>query len=292
MRKVLVIAVSIWLVISLTAITSGRTGSSVKPGTFPPVHSNSFFDPAHFYVGEFPQEELSGQIRGAVVPHHLLADRLISRVFAELGKQNPSTVILIGPNHENLGGPVVTGFQGWQTPFGVVEVKEETVNQLVQSQLAKKDEQVCGMEHSIGNLMPFIKYYLPNAKVVPVVLHHDLTLEEAGRLGKELAGLVKKDAVLVASVDFSHYLTWEEAEKRDQETLAAMKNRNLGQIFRMGNDYLDSPASLGVLFSAMEEKGIKEFTVLDHTNSGEILHSSLAETTSYFTMLFTGSGED
>ncbi|ATW25307.1 AmmeMemoRadiSam system protein B [Candidatus Formimonas warabiya] len=287
MKKIFIVAVLFWAIISFAAITSGRTGTSVKPGSYPPVHPNTFFDPSHFYTGELSQDDHLGKIRGAVVPHHLLADKLIARVFQNLKEQKPATVILIGPNHKNAGEKILTSALGWQTPFGVVDADEELVQKICRScPLVQQDDEIMGREHAMGNLMPFIKYYLPEAKVVPLILHHDLTINEANSLSKQLAKLMDQNTVLIASVDFSHYLTSDEAKKKDEEILAAMQSHNLGRIFTMGDDYLDSPPSLGVLFNTMEQMGLNSFQVLNHTNSGILLKNKNIATTSYITLVF------
>ncbi len=286
-QDVLIATVLIWGIISFTAVTSGRTGTSMRPGSYPPVHPNTFFDPAHFYTGKITTDSPSSRIKGAVIPHHLLADKLIARVISALKEQKPATIILIGPNHKNNGSPMLTSSLGWQTPFGVVEGDGKMVQNLCQaSSLIHENDQIIGAEHSMGNIMPFIKYYLPETKVVPLILHNDITLDEASKLGKQLGNLMKPDTVILASVDFSHYLTGEEAAKKDEETLLALKNKNLGRIFSMNDDYLDSPPSIGVLFQAMNQRGIDNFEVLDHTNSGILLDNKKIQTTSYITLIF------
>ena len=90
----------------------------------------------------------------------------------------------------------------------------------------------------------------------------------------------------MASVDFSHYLTRQEAEDKDKETLKVIEAKNLDTLFTMGNDYLDSPAALGSLFLTMENLDISDLTLLDHTNSGILMGNDMIETTSYMTMLF------
>jgi AmmeMemoRadiSam system protein B len=287
MKKLLFIAVLIWGVVSFAAVSGGRTGTSVQPGSFPPVHPDVFFQPGHFYTGSIPESSSFEQIRGGVIPHHLLADKLIARVFHHLQKENPGTIILIGPNHKNEGARVITSSLGWQTPFGVVEVDEELGRKISRAfPLIKENDQIMAGEHAMGNIMPFIKYYLPETKVVPLILHHSLTLDEAISLGDILAGLADEDIIILASVDFSHYLTADEAEKKDRETISALKTWNLGRIFDMGDDYLDSPPAIGVLFRAMEKVGMTDFTVLNHTNSGVLLGNKNIETTSYITLLF------
>ena len=91
----------------------------------------------------------------------------------------------------------------------------------------------------------------------------------------------------MASVDFSHYLTGREAKNKDAQTLMHMRNFDYPTLFRLGDDHPDSPASLAMAFRHAENRGIKEFRVLDHTNSGFIMNNDLMETTSYFTLVFT-----
>ena len=153
-------------------------------------------------------------IAGAVVPHHQLAGQLTGEIFAMLREEKPTTVIVVGPNHKNRGATVITSALDWQTPFGTVAVNKEIVAQLQKSALAVKNDLVCGEENSVGSLMPYIKYYLPKAKVVPVILNHNLSLADAKALGAALASLGGEKTVVIASVDFSHYLPAKQAEEK------------------------------------------------------------------------------
>lgn len=287
MKKLLFIAVLIWGIVSFAAVSGDHPGTSVKPGSFPQVHPDVFFEPGHFYTESFSESFSFENIRGGVIPHHLLADKLIARVFHQIKSQAPATIILIGPNHKNEGELMITSSLGWQTPFGVVDVDEKLLLEICQAcPLVEEDDRIMASEHAMGNIMPFIKYYLPETKVVPLILRHSVTMEEAGALGDRLAELMTDNTMILASVDFSHYLTSDEAEKKDRETISALKNWNLGRIFAMGDDYLDSPPSIGILFRAMNKLGLDDFTVLNHTNSGILLGNKNIETTSYITLLF------
>jgi len=110
--------------------------------------------------------------------------------------------------------------------------------------------------------------------------------KEAEQIAQCLSNYVDKGAVVIASVDFSHYLSREKAEQKDQETIKAMKERDFDKLLSFGNDHLDSPASLVTLFFTMERQGITEFEILAHTNSGILLGNDLIETTSYITLVF------
>ncbi len=232
-----------------------------------------------------PTADIGHQVSG-VVPHHLVAGHLIADFFAGLSEQSPELIIIAGPNHENRGGKVITGFYDWQTPGGTVKTDQRVVEGLLDQHLAVQDETVLAGEHSIGSLVPFVHHYLPQAKIVPLILHHGVTLSEVDKLLTGLTPYLNEKTVLVASVDFSHYLTRREAETKDSQTLIHMRNFDYGALFRLGDDHLDSPASLALAFRLAENRGIKEFQVLDHTNSGIIMNNDLMETTSYFTLVF------
>ena len=212
---------------------------------------------------------------------------MIAEVFNLLKDQEPPLIILIGPNHNNQGERISTSAWGWQTPFGVVETDRKVIEGLVNTSLVKVDDNVFSNEHSMGNLMPFIKYFLPKTKVVPIVFHHDLRKMEANLLSQYLSELVQEnEAVIIASIDFSHYLTNKEAQQKDRETLRIIKNRNIAQFFNLGDDHLDSPGAMATMLLTMDRLNVEDFKVLGHTNSGILIGNDLIETTSYFTLVF------
>ncbi|HHX51056.1 MAG TPA: AmmeMemoRadiSam system protein B [Clostridia bacterium] len=283
-----VVILYFYLVIS--GVPKGEKGriSSVS-GAYPDI----FFDGRYFSVISSSPRPLTGKkILGAVVPHHLLAHGLIGEVLASLKEQEPSLVVLVGPNHYNRGEPLMTSSRDWQTPFGVVETDQELVEQITGSSRVKINEEVVGGEHSVGNLMPFIKFYLPGARVFPLILHHDVSLAEVQSLARQIFLDLDEEAVLIASIDFSHDLPSQEAAEKDRETLQELKAGNLARIFRMGSEYLDSPPSLGFLWAAMQQKGLEEFLLLENTNSGFLLGNDLIGTTSYITLVYCRSSED
>lgn len=232
---------------------------------------------------------VKGRVVSAVVPHHLVAGRLIAQVMTVLSRQEPARIIIVGPNHPNAGARIITGYAGWQTPDGIAETDRPVVSLLLESGLAARDEAVLSGEHSIGALVPLIRHYLPEVKIVPVVLHHDVSLQEVDEVLKTLDPFLDANTVLISSVDFSHYLTRSEAQTKDQETIRYMQNHDYATLFRLGNDYLDSPASLVAAFRLAEKNGIREFEVLANTNSGIIMQNDFIETTSYFTLVFTAT---
>jgi len=275
--------------LALTGCSPNIRTSEDPYRSFKAIHPNNFFDPRLFKpLSPEEIEPFQGRVFGAVVPHHLIAHELIGEVFAKLSRSQdpPSLIILLGPNHQNWGNRILTSSLGWNTPFGTVEADEDVIDELLNTKLIKRDDSAFTKEHSMGNLMPFIKFYLPDARVVPIIFHHDVLKKEAEEIARHLSRVVEIGAVVVASVDFSHYLPKNKAELRDQETIRALKAKDLDKLFSFGNEHLDSPASLAIVLLTMESRGITEFEILAHTNSGTLMGNDMIETTSYMTLLF------
>lgn len=248
---------------------------------------NAFFDAAQFDQGRraaaaHPAPAATGVLLGGLVPHHILAGALLSTFWQQLAAHPPATVVVVGPNHPARGQRIITGRRGWATDFGVVQSDGDLIDALLATGLVTVDEATLAEEHSVGAEMPYVKYHAPQARVVPLILHKDVKPEELRRLVDVLAPRLGPDCILVASVDFSHYLTRSEADARDPETLAAIRALDLPRLWAMGPDHLDSPPSVGLLLLTMQRLGLGEPEVLAHTNSGYLLNTEQIETTSYF----------
>lgn len=253
-------------------------------------HPAVFFDEGLFYNGIKQAQQntktINHHIAGGIVPHHLYASFVIAGFFQVISLQKPKTIILLGPNHYEKGhAKIITSKMGWQTPFGVLEPDQQFIGELLQNDV-KIDEQVVSKEYSVAGLMPFIKYYIPDSAVVPLLLSGSLTQEETKHIAQSLKRLIDKDTIIIASVDFSHNLSNQQAQEKDAITLDALKNFNYRMLFSFGNDYTDSPASLVTLLQTMELCGSTKSEILAHTNSGELQKNNSISTTSYFSIIY------
>lgn len=264
-----------------------QSGSAASKGIQPLV----FFEKDHFYEGVLYAKEHvrtnESRIVGGIVPHHLLPSFIIADFFSRITIQKPSTIIVIGPNHYEAGEhQVLSSDFDWQTPFGVVSPHYGIIEELKERKLLDIDNKVATNEHSVAGMMPYIKYYLPDAIVVPLMIKRSLSMEEINTLATELSKYSEKGAVVVASVDFSHYLNANEAEQKDSVTLQAMRDFDYRRLLTLSNDYLDSPPSIAVLLSTMQKRGISTSELAHHTNSGILQHDPFQETTSYISLVF------
>jgi len=283
---ILIAVIALWQI----ALTGNKTemSSDEKPRD---IHQIKFFDERLFYkllAKINTGAKLDKEIKGGIVPHHLLATEMISEFYFYFKNQDVRTVIVIGPNHKETGDfSVLSGLSDWDTPFGKIETEKITVNELVGKNLAKIDDAALDGEHSAALHIPFIKYFLPKAKVVPIIISGKMKIEDAEKLSAALAKYArKKGTVIIASVDFSHYLPENIAAEKDKESFEAIKNFDYEKIHRFGNDNLDSPLSIIVLLHVLKRVNASELKLIKNLNSEQIFKSGSRETTSYFTIYF------
>lgn len=148
------------------------------------------------------------------------------------------------------------------------------------------DEETLPDDHALSAIMPFIRYYLPEAKVIPILISGGLTKEDSEVLANKLSSFMTKDVIVVSSVDFSHYLTNSQAKAKDETTLQVMKEFDYRKLYLLNSDNLDSPPSIGILLMVMQKLGTRQMDLLYHSNSGEIQQDNFIQTTSYFEIAY------
>ncbi|MEW6031825.1 MAG: AmmeMemoRadiSam system protein B [Bacillota bacterium] len=234
-----------------------------------------------------------GGVRAAIVPHHLVAGHLAAGLLAALAERPPETVVIVGPDHFGAGPAVGTCRAAWNTAVGRVEADTDLVSALVARGAAVEAWDVLEREHSVGALVPLVKRYFPEVRVVPLTVRAGVSFERAAALGRLLAELAPGrgaaaggGVLVIASVDFSHYLPRAEADRRDELTLQALRNGDWDVLFAMGPAHLDSAAALAVAFAFAGCAEAPRFEVVWHDNSAAVLgRPNLAETTSYFLLV-------
>jgi hypothetical protein len=225
--------------------------------------------------------------KGGIVPHHMLASDLMAEFYSKLDPKT-ETVILVGPNHDELGASdILTTASNFESLDGIVKNNQKITLNLAQKNLAQINDQVFLKEHSILIHIPYIKHYLPQAKIVPLIFKQKTPLLKIENLKEKLTPyLEQENTLLIASVDFSHYLAPKISNQKDQESIAAIQQKNYRQIQTFHHDHLDSPASIILILKTLEEIGYPQPKILQNTDSATLLQDPQAENTSYFTVLF------
>jgi len=226
-------------------------------------------------------------IYSIVVPHHLLASEYIARLIKMSSARDIKTVVILGPNHENLGSDsaIITKAK-WDTPFGLVGVQGELVDNLVADLGLELRHQAFVDEHSIGAITPFVKYYLPEAEILPIILTSYASVRDAEEISQWLVDNLSEEALVITSIDFSHYLTKEQADQNDKIIRQLILDRDIEKIAVLNNDYIDSPISLATALIYANQNNLQT-KIVYNSNSFDFSVIKPIETTSYFAITFS-----
>lgn len=235
---------------------------------------------------------------GAILPHHNVAHSYFNRFYYAASKKNYDLIVLISPNHFDASQrfSVVTG--NYQTYEGMVESHHGLVEELVQQDLFRgMKREMMEIEHGIGVHIPYIKAYCKDAKILGICIGETRDLKEIRKASQSITKALHKycqegNILFVASIDFSHYLTYQEALKKDAYTAKLLIEHDEIAMSKLGDAYIDSPSTYGLFMNLLDEryqeehkerKDYLEMYILEHGNS-ELFSpiKNLKETTSYF----------
>ena len=228
-----------------------------------------------------------GTVRAGIVTHHFLAHRLMVDFFQELKMcSSPKEILLIGPNHYRQGiQPISLSSLPWRTPFGPLGTDRSFIARIQTRLGLPEDPDAFSGEHSLGVLIPFIKFYFPDSKIVPVLLKPDLSEPMLEGLGDQLFEFLSEPShIIILSMDFSHDSTAETADAADQ---AAQEVITFLQDDQASSLQVDCRNGLRVLLKTLRRLGQVQADFRDHTNSATLTgHKNQTNVTSYFTILF------
>ena len=224
-------------------------------------------------------QKYTDTVFGGIVSHHLLANIDISNFFAEFTDQQINRVIIIGPNHYYPNAsPFLSTSRNYTTPFGDVDVDDETLASLVENGLVELSPDILEEEHAVSSLIPYISAYFPLAEVIPIIVSDRASKSDLQELSDYLIKNDTPNTVAVASVDFSHHLYSNASQIHDARTVTALQNFDYDSIL---NSEVDSPKSLFVLLKYLESKGAKNISI-QQQNSANIFNKYDSEdVTSY-----------
>jgi AmmeMemoRadiSam system protein B len=224
---------------------------------------------------------------GGILTHHFLASGLIVRFFAGLkGQSSPETIILLGPNHFHQGlANISISSLPWKTPFGVLQADGQLVRQIAKAIQLPEDAEAYTGEHSVGVLIPFLKYYFPQSRVVPILIDVNADTSRLHRLREVLAARMENPkTLLLLSMDFSHDSVAAIADARDEQARAVISSMETSKT----NDlHVDCRKGLWLLLESLKQLRCDRVQINEHTNSAQLIGKpEQPDVTSYFTIYF------
>lgn len=125
-------------------------------------------------------------------------------------------VILMGPDHRvGFRGCAVSHVDAYDTPLGPVPLHPDAARLREQSEIFRAISLSDKNEHSIEVILPFLKYYIKNFSLVPIVMGPG----DIGQYVDAVDTIIGPDTLVVASSDLSHFLTYKDAVAKDRATI-------------------------------------------------------------------------
>ena len=233
--------------------------------------------------GRVPRVEKGRRsLRGLVVPHAGLpySGPVAAHAYAALARDGwPEVLVILGPNHTGLGAGIAVGVVDWETPLGPVPCEKSLARSIASAPSATEDLVAHRFEHSIEVQLPFLVHLGRPPPFVPVCIQtqdHD----PAVRLGEVVRDALRgRDAVVVASTDFSHYIPKEEAYRKDKlayEKIVEGDVRGFWQTIRRNEI---SMCGYGPVMAMMTAVGPGRASLLKYATSGDV--ASMREVVGY-----------
>jgi len=237
----------------------------------------------------FSKHKYSQNYVSGVIPHHLLAKSIIEKFFAELSKENyPQKIVLFGPDHFNAGaiyGNKLITINTSTTNLGNLAIDNELLNTLARVSSFAFSNYAIKNEHAIMSILPFIRQYFPNAKIIPFLIPAKFSFDETKNVVENLNKILPDNSFILASVDWSHNLPQNVADFHDKKSIRVFLNF---EEKNFSNIEVDCPQCLYAIRYFAKLRNADNYIEIDHKNSQDFLNGEIIDnTTSYFSVLFS-----
>ncbi|MDP1629430.1 MAG: AmmeMemoRadiSam system protein B, partial [bacterium] len=288
------------------------TGAAIWGAVFQLTNSSRFGENAPaLQEAATPQAQISAtptfsvsqfSAAGGVVPHHLLAQEIIDDFFRSLSKKGiPETIVLLSPDHFNAW--LIKGQKFIGPDLTIEKLDGLTIDREILQKLIAENRITAGTsfilaEHGITALLSFVKSYFPETKVLPLLAPPDIKEREVEELINIINTLASEKTIIIASVDFSHYLPKSAADFHDIKSIAALIHYKEDEFADLEVDCWQCLYGAR-LFAKLRGREFPE--IIAHKNSVDFLSFDSAqdepfdsdqgkpdaeETTSYFSVVF------
>ncbi len=240
------------------------------------------------FGGEAKKSETMA-IASGIVPHHLLAEKLIRDFFKYASlKGKPDTVVLLSPDHFNAGsilGRRMITVGSKEEYFRGIRINGDLLTKIGEPNNFIFSDSAIALDHGLTNLAPFIKEYFPETKIVPAIIPFGMGREEMESFTESLNRAASPNTLVIASVDFSHYLPSVAADLHDVKSIRVFMNFEKDNFSSIE---ADSWQALYVARYFAELKNKTSPNIIGHYNSDDFAEKELFDgtVTSYFSVVF------
>lgn len=227
-------------------------------GMFYPIQPQQIKDQIHELLQSETKniklELATPKIIGGIVPHagYIYSGYEAVHFFELIRKSGKEfdTIVILNPDHQGYSPEFATSpHDYWETPLGRIALDREMAKDFQQSEWAHSKE------HSAEVMLPFIQILFDtNLMILPISIGSP-TPDTA----KKLALKIQKSAIennkkilIIASSDFSHYVTPQEGERLDNVALESITSLDSSGLFDKVRRYGLTVCGYGPIMTLIE----------------------------------------
>ena len=248
----------------------------VVAGSFYPKRSEDCLATVNSLLNEYQTTRKDPTIQALVSPHagYMYSGSVAAKAISALSTSF-STVVIISPSHR-FTCPFISIYKGdgYRTPLGDIPLNKTLSDKLRNSSPLFNFEPRCHeLEHGIETQLPFLQAALPHPFSLVSIVMGSQSLDHIQALTDTLIQNYSEDTLYIASSDFSHFFTAEQALGMDYKALGLIANQSYMDLFKAQEDEQVQLCGLGPVITVgcvMAEKTTKTPTVLTYKHSGEV----------------------
>jgi MEMO1 family protein len=241
------------------------------------------FKDKRFGPGEIPPDKSQSstkKIFGIVSPHagYIYSGSVAANAYYKISTNRFNSVIMIGPNHYGIGPGLATLKDGeWETPLGFVGVDSDLANGISEDVEALDfDELAHSRDHCLEVQLPFLQYIKTTQfKITPIIMIMQ-DIETALKLGNSIARVTRtrnNEVVLIASSDFTHYESNEDAHRKDSQLIDSILSLDISAFYDTLERLNVTACGFGAIaavMTAVKALGATRGRLLKYATSGDV----------------------
>ena len=229
---------------------------------------------------------------GGIVPHAgwvfsgSLACNVIAGLQAKEITNKPDTIVVFGMHlPPNVSGYIMAE-GAWETPFGELMIDEEMARPIAeQFALTVETASRFTPDNTIELQLPLVKYFFPEAKLVPIGPPAASTAMDIGAKVSKMAESAGKSIKIIGSTDLTHYgpnfgftpagkgreaYTWVK-DKNDRQVIDAMLDMAPETVIKEGlsNHNACCPGAAAAAITAVKSLGAQKARFVGYSSSYE-----------------------
>ena len=219
-------------------------GQTASPVVRPAIQAGRFYEgnpqllshEIDSLLARHANDGILDSVAALIVPHagYYFSGNVAASAYARLNPKKPyKRIFLLGPSHhEWLNGASVNGeVDDYATPLGNVPVDRKVARQLIETDsVFTYQPKAHDREHCLEVQLPFLQRRFGEVPpIVPIIISTN-DFSKLKRMAEVLKPWLTDDNLFVISSDFSHYPSYEDANKVDAKTGKAIESGDVEQL--------------------------------------------------------------